>query len=181
MKLLIIILSLILLRAGNGFAQNNSEVFPEQVSIDHNEAVQSHSRDYVLMISVPEPSRHPAYNGMGHIAAISQTGSENITKLNQTGFSHFAEIILTGDLNEIWSDQRGKYNQLYINLTGDHNRITSFQEGEQNSIWLQETASGTHWNFEQLGNHHEIEIIGSGIPMNIRQTGYGESFMVNGR
>ncbi len=181
MKRLIIIVSIVLLGAGAGIAQNNSEVFPEQVSIDHNEAVQSYSRDYVLMTSVANTPNHPAYNGKGHIAAISQFGSDNNAAINQAGVSHFAEIILTGDANEVWSDQRGRGNQLFIDLTGDRNRITSLQKGNRNSIWLQETATGTQWSFEQLGSNHEIEIIGSGIPMTIRQTGYGESFMVDGR
>ena len=94
--------------------QNNNRdvnVFPEQVSIDHNEAVERFSRDLTLILTkqlTGAEALNDAVNSADQVAIIDQFGDNNVAEIFQSGFGNFAKIDIKGNRNNATIDSGWK-------------------------------------------------------------------------
>jgi hypothetical protein len=156
----------------------NREVFPSQVSIDHNDAVRSFSQDFVTAFTTGSLQFDEGARTANHIAIINQFGTGNTALLEQYGLSNMASINMFGNFNFASLIQDGINNVSNIHLIGDHNRITGLQIGESNRLDILFEGSGFDRRFEQIGDNHSIEMTGEGIPLSITQTGNGTNLII---
>lgn len=182
MKTLAHIIILLLLGFANAFSQNSArEVFPEQVSIDHNEAVRGFSGDYVTMNPAAVRPGDDVAESRENTAIITMRGMENMVMLEQTGSLNRSIVSVTGANNEIKYSQDGFANTQSINIAGDQNFITGWQEGNYNHIGLNYSGSGVEQRFQQNGMNQSIEFNGVGIPISVSQSGDGARVIIENR
>ncbi len=179
MKTLLTIVILIFLGTSTSFSQSvDREIFPEQVSIDHNQAVKSFSGDYVTMSasSLSENDEPPEVTVQ--TAIVNQFGMENMVLLNQTGELNYANITTEGSFNHVDWSQIGLRNWVSVELTGNQNRITGEQRGDFNQLRLNYEGDGLDQSFLQDGNYQTLEFNGVGTPMTVTQTGDGATVII---
>lgn len=159
-------------------ADRNREVFPSQVSIEHNSAVKSFSQDFVTAFTIGNLQSDEVVSGANQIAIINQFGTGNTALLEQFGMSNMATISLIGNFNFTELKQVGSNNISNIHLIGDNNRMTGLQDGESNRLDILFEGSDLSREFVQIGDNHSIEITGKGIPISITQTGNGTNLII---
>ncbi len=178
MKTLLTIVVLIFL-ASSALSQSvDREIFPEQVSIEHNQAVKSFSGDYVTMSasSLSENEKPPEVSVQ--TAIVTQIGMENMVLLSQTGDLNYANISTVGDNNRVDWSQVGMRNWVSLELIGDQNRITGEQRGDFNQLRLNYEGDGLEQSFLQDGDYQILEFNGVGIPMTVTQRGDGATVII---
>jgi len=185
MKTLInILLVLFLFTITDGLAQEKerkADIFPDQVSIEHNEAVQRFSRDFVTSLADRREGTqalNDAVNGANQVAIINQFGLGNAASIFQTGFGNFASINLVGLDNEAAIYQRGDDNESRINLIGINNELSILQDGSNNTFNVDFLGAGLNQDVSQVGNNLSIQTRGIGIPLRIEQTGQGAGIII---
>ncbi len=182
MKTLIAIIVFVLTGAVGAYAQNvDREVFPEQVSIEHNQAVKSFSRDFVITLPIFTPEIRDLPDVDRQTAMITQTGADNTVTLEQTGALNFANIATIGNNNTVDWSQIGMRNWVKVELIGDDNTIDGDQFGRGNQLNLNYTGDGLNQSFLQVGNSHYLEFNGVGIPMSVTQRGNGAAIIIENR
>jgi len=179
MKTLLTIVVLIFLAANTSFSQSvDREIFPEQVSIDHNQAVKSFSGDYVTMSASSLTDKEKPPEVSVQTAIVRQIGMENMVMLNQAGELNYANISTEGHFNHVDWSQIGIRNWVSVKLTGDHNRVIGEQRGDFNQLRLNYEGDGLDQSFLQNGNYQTLEFNGVGIPMSVTQTGDGATVII---
>ena len=182
MKTLInILLILFLFTMTEGMAQEKNrevDVFPDQVSIEHNEAVQRFSRDFVTSLADRREGNqalNDAVNGANQVAIINQFGFDNTASIIQTGFGNFAKIHIKGNRNNARIDQDGNNNRALLNIFANDNDISLLQDGSNNTF---NSDAGLNHDVSQIGNNLSIQTRGIGIPLRIEQTGQGAGIII---
>ncbi len=182
MKTLAIIILAVLLGTMGVHAQNvDREVFPEQVSIEHNQAVRSFSSDFVITLPAFSPEIRELPTVDRQTAMLTQMGDMNNTALSQRGAQNYAELVTIGDRNKVGWSQVGTGNWVKLDLTGDDNNIDGTQFGSDNRLNLIHTGNGINQSYEQIGNSHFLEVSGVGIPMSVTQRGNGAALIIENR
>jgi hypothetical protein len=153
---------------------SNKEVYPEQVSIEHNEAVKKFSKDYVLtrpgFLSVGETS--PSALGLSNLAEINVLGSENIITLKQLGTGLVGYMDIKGDLNEASIFQKGTNLESILQIQGNANQFDLLQEGVDLANNFEIIGSGMSFDAVQTNTGFELNQTGVGaIPLSIEQIG----------
>ncbi|MBP3191740.1 hypothetical protein [Natronogracilivirga saccharolytica] len=182
MKTLAIISAFLLTGYTSVLSQNSErEVFPEQVSIDHNEAVRGFSGDFVTMNPTAGRTDEDLPETSQNTAIISLIGMENMVMLEQIGSMNRAALSINGDGNDAEFTQNGIGNTASVNVVGSDNFIRGWQEGNYNHIGLNYEGSGTQQQVQQLGNHQSAEFNGVGMPLTITQSGDGARVIIENR
>jgi len=182
MKTLLTIVILILVGMSPAISQSvDREIFPEQVSIDHNQAVKSFSGDFVIMESAAETDSRELPEVTVQTAIVTQIGMENLVNLSQSGELNYANISTIGDNNHVDWSQVGMRNWVSVNLNGNFNRVDGVQSGNYNQLRLEYEGDGLDQSFLQDGDHQFLEFIGVGIPMTVTQRGDGATLIIENR
>ena len=161
--------------------QNNKRdvnVFPEQVSIDHNEAVERFSRDLTLILTkqlTGAEALNDAVNSADQVAIIDQFGDNNVAEIFQSGFGNFAKIDIKGNRNNASIEQDGNNNRALLNIFANDNDISLLQDGSNNTF---NSDAGLNHDVSQIGNNLSIQTRGIGIPLRIEQTGQGAGIII---
>jgi len=161
-------------------SQNPGEVFIQQASFDHNDAVKQFTGDFVTMFKMD----FDAFDDSGensNTAIVNQYGNGNTSGITQNGWGNKALVNLLGDNNTTGLLQQGSDNQFILNLEGNDNTLTGTQQGSQNKLRMDLIGSGSNQTFTQMGNNLTIELIDNGtggVPMQIEQRGDGASVTV---
>lgn len=182
MKPLLTIVILILVGMSPAVSQSvDREIFPEQVSIDHNQAVKSFSGDYVTMSVSTRSEDHKPPEVTVQTAIVTQIGMENMVMLNQTGELNYANVTTRGNFNEVEWIQDGRRNWVSVKLIGDNNNIIGEQRGDFNELRVNYEGDGLDKSFLQDGNHQFLEFSGRPIPMTVTQRGDGATVIIENR
>ncbi|MCC5925868.1 MAG: hypothetical protein JJU41_04840 [Bacteroidetes bacterium] len=164
-------------------AQNNSrEVFPEQVSIEHNEAVRSFSGDFVTAHNVgsAQGSTMANMSGMtGNMSFLNILGMMNFVDASQNGNANLFSLTIEGDENTAGITQRGSGNEAQIQLIGNNNTLNTLQHGRSNLLNMNIFSNGLMHNTQQIGNANQIMIQGEQrTPLQIEQRGNGIGIVI---
>ncbi len=165
-------------------SQNPSEVFIQQVNVEHNEAVIQFTGDFTTAFSgVMSLDSFDEYDSEGNVAIINQFGDNNISTLTQNGIGNMARFNIFGNLNTTSLEQNGSGNQFILNLEGDNNRIGGVQSGSENQVRIDLTGSGfPNQTFTQNGTNLSLQFFdngtGVGVPLQIEQRGNGASVII---
>lgn len=151
----------------------NREVFPRQVSIEHNQAVRTFSRDFATAFSnnfiATKPDR--AFADFSQLSAINILGDANYASLLQKGFNNAGIINIRGNRNEAKVKQQGQYLFSIVNLLGDDNQLTMNQQGVGQISYLQLMGSGINFDAFQSSSGMKLIQSGTGIPLIIQHRG----------
>ena len=179
MKTLLTIVILIFLGTSASFSQSvDREIFPEQVSIEHNQAVKSFSGDFVTMSASTLSENNEPPEVSVQTAIVNQFGMENMVLLNQSGELNYASITTEGNFNEVDWSQIGMRNWVSIKLDGSNYDVTGKQNGNYNELRLDYEGAGVEQSFLQDGNHLFLEFSGVPIPMTVTQNGDGATVII---
>lgn len=154
------------------------EIFPEQVSIDHNQAVKSFSGDFVTMSASTLSENNEPPEVSVQTAIVNQFGMENMVLLKQSGELNYANITTRGDLNEVEWIQDGMRNWVSIKLDGTNYDVTGKQDGNYNELRLDYEGAGVEQSFLQDGNRLFLEFSGVPTPMTVTQRGDGAAIII---
>jgi hypothetical protein len=161
-------------------AKNPGEVFIQQATFDHNDAVKQFTGDFVTMFEMD----FDAFDESGensNTAIVNQYGNNNTTGITQNGWGNKALVNLLGDYNTTGLEQSGSDNQFILNLEGSNNSVTGQQRGSQNSLRLDLIGTLNNQTFSQIGNNLTLELVdngSSGVPLQIEQRGDGATVRV---
>ena len=182
MKPLLTIMTLFLVGMNSAISQSvDREIFPEQVSIEHNQAVKSFSGDFVTMSASTRSENEKPPEVSVQTAIVTQFGMENMVLLNQTGELNYANITTNGNFNYVDWSQLGTRNWVSLELIGDQNRITGEQRGDYNQLILNYEGDRAEQSLVQEGNYQFLEFNGVGVPMSVTQTGDGATLIIDNR
>lgn len=182
MKSLLTIVLLLIVGMSSAFSQNvDREIFPEQVSIEHNQAVKSFSGDYVTMSVSTRSEDHKPPEVSVQTAIVTQIGMENMVTLNQTGELNYADITTDGNFNTVEWLQDGRRNWVSIVLDGSSYEIDGLQDGNYNEVRMNYQGDGFKQTILQEGNHQFLEFTGRPIPMTVTQRGDGATVIIENR
>jgi hypothetical protein len=183
MKGLILLITLGLtcvFQAGAQTSQNPGEVFIQQASFDHNDAVKRFTGDFTTMFDMDFDSFSES-SEYSNTAILNQYGNNNQSSVAQNGWGNKALINLLGDNNSTGIVQNGSDNQFVLNLEGSNNSVSGEQVGSQNRLRLDLIGTLNNQSFTQIGNNLTVELMDNGsggIPMQIEQRGDGASVMI---
>lgn len=157
-------------------AQNPGEVFIQQANVEHNEAVQQFTSDFVTAFSMDFDS-FDEFDVNANVGIVNQFGSGNSSFLLQTGIGNMARLNILGDENTADVLQSGNSNQFILNLEGGFNALSSEQVGDENRLRLDFIGTAHNQQFFQNGNGLSMEVFesgnGGGVPIIIEQNGNG--------
>lgn len=173
MKVLLLPLLIYGLCITKAYGQEVKEVYPKQASIEHNDAVQSFSKDFSLTLpGFPSSSNFQTPGEFNNIASINVLGSENITVLNQMGYDITGLINVLGNQNRATLSQEGSDLHSVLNIEGDYNNLDLIQQGTGLQNYLQIHGSGSNFDVYQNNMGTEFSQTGMGsIPLSIQHTG----------
>lgn len=154
--------------------ESDREVYPEQVSIEHNEAVKNFSSDFVSSFPTTGLFDNSALTllGVNNLAALNVQGSENLTVLNQQGYGIFGGINILGDSNKASLSQSGSDLMSILDIRGDYNIFDMTQQGIglKNIVFV--LGSGLQFDALHTNAGFELNQVGAGsIPLSIEQKG----------
>ena len=182
MKPLLTIVLLLLLGMNSAFSQSvDREIFPEQVSIDHNQAVKSFSGDFVTMSASTLSENNVPPEVSVQTAIVNQIGMENMVLLNQSGELNYASITTAGNSNQVDWSQLGMRNWVSIKLDGSNYDIEGIQKGDFNELRLDYEGAGVKQSFLQDGNHLLLQYSGVPTPMEVTQRGDRAAIIIENR
>jgi hypothetical protein len=156
MKKYLSLFVLIVLGLTNVHAQTlHQEVYPQQSSIEHNQAVRTFSQRYVSGIGMQSTlSRELAsLSGAQNHTELTILGSENSTWIIQSGSGLLAQLSITGDANQAKLSQQGTDLQAQIDIVGNANLFDLLQDG--------------------IGLQHSLQLLGDGLQYQAIQTNQG--------
>lgn len=156
-------------------AQNSDrEVYPRQVSIEHNEAVKNFSTDFI--------TAYPAGSALANLKEISEgtslfssinmIGNDNLALLLQKGYNTASIINIFGNANVATINQRGYDLLSILNIKGNSNQFNMVQQGSglDSEIYV----LGSEMNISAFQNHKGMNLIQRGagvIPLSIHHSG----------
>jgi len=178
MKTIITLIVLVSISLGAQAQERESEIYPEQVSIDHNSAVQQFSRQFVSTLGMSGANLHAETSDLNNIISVGISGSDNITDLNQSGLQNLISLTIFGNRNETFMSQDGDNNTAVVLFDGDDNSLGLTQEGSFNRYFNFRQGNGHQDQVLQSGNHLMLEISGDGLPVSIEQYGNGAGAVV---
>ncbi|MDZ7691748.1 MAG: curlin repeat-containing protein [Balneolaceae bacterium] len=150
-----------------------AEVYPEQVSINHNDAVKSFSRDFVTTLSRRNSANMFGSNfDISNMAAINVWGDGNTAFFNQQGAGLLGAINVFGDENQASLSQSGSNLVSILTISGDYNHFDMTQQGVglNNALFL--IGSGLNFDAVQTNSGFELRQGGqTSIPISIQHTG----------
>lgn len=167
-------------------AQNPSEVFIQQANVEHNEAVQQFTGDFITAFSGQMAlDSFEEYDADINVAIVNQFGDNNISTLFQNGIGNMARINILGNRNTTGLEQDGSNNRFILNLEGSDNQIEGVQSGADNQLRMDLIGNGVttqNQSFSQTGNNLTLQLFDSGtggsIPLQIDQRGDGASVII---
>ncbi|MDZ7806589.1 MAG: curlin repeat-containing protein [Gracilimonas sp.] len=184
MKQAFILILLAGLFSVSAFAQGverEVDVFPEQVSIDHNDAVKKFSKDYVSS-GIYRSGLSSFINSImqaDQIAMINQFGNDNIASISQTGNRNEAYVTIIGDRNEAGVEQYGNDNFALLKILGDDNKYGLLQEGNDNRFVGGIFTNGYQNNYTQSGSGLSFTLQGpNSMGLMIEQIGQGFDLII---
>jgi hypothetical protein len=183
MKKLIILMVLISISLGVQAQDRQPDIYPEQVSIDHNSAVQQFSRQFISSFAGngAVAQSGSALSGFTNLVTIMNYGSENLSELNQTGLQNLISLTIFGDRNQTTITQDGSFNSAVVLFDGNENNLGLTQEGSFNRYFNFRLGNGLQDQVLQSGNNLFLEISGDGLPVTIEQYGDGAEAAVTTR
>jgi len=163
--------------------QNPSEVFIQQATFDHNDAVKQFTGDFVTIFgSEMDLDSFDQFDTDANVAIVNQFGDNNISTLIQNGIGNMARINILGNRNTTGLEQDGNSNRFILNLEGSDNQISGLQSGDDNQLRMDLIGSGfPNQTFSQTGNNLTLQLFDSGnggVPMQIEQRGNGASVII---
>lgn len=170
MKPLLLTILLISLLALSATAQNaDREVYPQQASINHNDAVKSFSTDYIFAFA---NNMQGLTAGIGNTAGVYVEGSGNHTVLSQQGYGNYGIIDIDGSGNQTSMQQSGFDLLSILSIEGNANEFDMMQEGSGLQNYLKIYGSGSNFEAQQNNAGMNFRQSGNGaIPLSIQQTG----------
>jgi len=172
----LLLTALITILAGSlALAQTQrEEIYPQQASIKHNQAVKKFSRDYVTLFANSSllGNLQQGIMDVNQMAKIGIYGNENTAYLEQNGNWNIGLINIEGNNNEASLNQQG--NRLYsnLNLIGDYNKLDVLQDGTNLQNYIQLRGNNLSFNVEQTNSGLQLLQNGArSIPLRIQQTG----------
>lgn len=158
-------------------SQNPGEVFIEQASITHSDAVKQFTGEFATTLFntidiFPDKIRSD------QSTVIIQKGAGNRAFLEQDGILNTALLNLIGADNNTTLIQAGNRNSSVIKLTGSDNLVDFLQLGKDNRLEVNIIGSGLNQQFEQFGNNHAMQVSGIGLPIQVSQAGNGVSVII---
>jgi len=179
MKIIITFTILLLVLSLSDIAAQSNEVFPPQISTDHNEAVQMHSQRYVTSLYDNGGFANGVGSASTNFVDIVQFGVGNITDISQNGAGNFVNLSLIGNSNRTGIFQDGNFNSATILLSGNNNEFDLLQIGDNNIYNTERNHNGARSDLViQEGDNLNINISGQGVPLNIEQRGNGASVII---
>jgi len=174
MKLIPLILALFWVTGSLCYGQKqNREVYPEQVSINHNDAVKKFSRDFVSTMHQYQGvmDMNSMMLGINNAAYVSQVGNDNTAILYQKGNGNVGIIDMEGNGNSSELNQNGNYLLSLLKLKGNYNSLDFDQSG--NRLGAMFYLEGQGLNFDAVQNESGMQLLqgGSSIPLLIRHSG----------
>ncbi len=153
---------------------SHREVYPRQVLIKHNDAVQRFSSTYAstALNGSSSAGLQPLESTSGHWALVNVTGIENTTVLTQTGYRITGIIDIYGQLNNTHMHQKGADLQSILNIRGNANQFNMTQLGTNLQSHFQ--IFGSDLNVDAVQTNEGMKLIQSGsrsIPFSIQQAG----------
>lgn len=180
-------LLLLLLLALAGFyhsvaqtSQNPGEVFIQQASFDHNDAVKQFTGDFTTMFDM-DFDAFSGFDEESNSAVVNMYGNDNRSSVGQSGWGNMAFVNILGDRNTTGLTQSGSGNQYILNLEGNDNSVTGDQVGSDNRLRMDLIGTVNNQTFTQTGNNLTLQLIDNGnggIPMQIEQQGNGASVTI---
>lgn len=150
------------------------EIYPEQASIEHNEAVKSFSGDFVSLFTNSSVLGNLQQMSMdaNQIANIQTFGDENFAMLNQMGVSNIGVINILGNENNASLEQQGDRLFSILDIRGNRNSLDMLQDGVDLQNFLQITGSGMAFDVQQTNAGLQLMQTGVGsMPMYIQRSG----------
>lgn len=161
--------------------ERDVDVFPEQVSIEHNDAVKKFSKDYVSS-GIMSSSASSFINSIlqaNQLAIINQFGNDNIASISQSGNGNQAYVTIFGDRNEAGVEQYGNDNFALLKILGNDNEYGLLQEGNDNRFVGGIFTNGYQNNYVQSGNELTFELQGpNSMGLMIEQFGQGFDLLI---
>lgn len=160
----------------------DQEVFPEQVSIDHNDAVKKFSRDFIsnsINVGTEVESLLQSLDMISQLAIVNETGNGNSVRLYQGGYNNFIVAGLEGNSNSLDVEQRGDHNAASFRIRGSYNELDLLQEGSFNTFIRSFNSNFNQGQFSQSGFGLNLQIEGqNSIPLIIEQRGQGSGILI---
>lgn len=176
MKTLLFTIALILTLATGAASQQNTkpEVYPRQVSIEHNDAVQHFSRDFVTSLY----GRNAVLNlsslmgSVNNLASVNLIGDQNTAVLSQLGSGNIGLINVIGNYNETSLTQEGNNLFAQLGIKGDNNSLEFDQSGSYNGAAFLLFGNGLDYKATQTDAGMQLfQGGGTSIPFTIQRTG----------
>lgn len=161
-------------------SQNPGEVFIQQASFDHNDAVKQFTGDFTTMFET-DFDAFSGFDEESNSAIINMYGNDNQSSVSQRGWGNKALVNILGDRNTTGLTQSGSGNQFILNLEGNDNSVIGDQVGSDNSLRMDLIGTVNNQTFMQTGNNLMLQLVDNGnggIPMQIEQRGNGASVTI---
>jgi len=161
---------------GVAIAQDaNQEVYPEQISIEHNQAVKDFSSRYVSTLTgsaLSLENLQQAAAGTNQFALINMVGDNNIATLIQTGGIGNAGLIdILGDQNKASLNQNGSDLLSILEIKGNLNQFNMDQLGSNLQKHVLIDGTGLQFDAEQTNAGFKLMQTGTSIPFTLEQNG----------
>jgi len=180
MKTLILTFSILLSTALLASAQQSTqsskpEVYPKQVSIHHNDAVQHFSRDFLTSrafgngLNLFSMMSDVNFN---NLASVNQRGNENTAVLSQVGSGNVGIINVIGNNNDTNLSQNGNNLYALLGIDGNGNSLDFSQTGSYNGAAFLLYGNGMDYKASQ--SNAGIQLMrggGTTIPFSISHSG----------
>jgi len=154
---------------------SNQEVYPEQTSIEHNQAVKDFSSRYVFTLTgsgLSLENLQQAAAGTNQFALINTVGDNNIATLIQTGGIGNAGLIdILGNQNKASLNQNGSNLLSILEIKGNLNQFNMDQLGSNLQKHVLIDGTGLQFDAEQTNAGFKLMQTGSSIPFTLEQNG----------
>lgn len=180
MKTLLLTLSIVLGTALLASAQQSSgsskpEIYPQQVSIHHNDAVQHFSRDFRTARTFGQSLNLFSLMGdvnFNNLSAVGLRGNENTAVLSQVGSGNVGIISVIGSNNDTSLSQNGNNLYALLGIDGSGNTLDFSQTGSYNGAAFLLNGNGMDYKASQTDAGMQLMRGGrTSIPFTIRHSG----------
>lgn len=160
-------------------AQENQEVYPQQASIEHNQAVKDFSREYFSAMGNNSSFNLQQLSDGTSYALVNMEGSKNNAYLSQNGYGITGLMDISGSDNQSSMYQSGANLQSILEIEGHANQFNMMQTGNNIQNHFQIYSSGTNFEVQQNNSGMQFRQSGTGsIPLSIQQTGSSRPIII---
>lgn len=171
MRTLILYLIFIGVFISAAIAQENQEIYPQQASIDHNQAVKNFSSDYMSALQNNSQLNLQQLSDGISSALINVEGNENLTVLSQQGYGIVGLIDIKGHNNQTSMQQNGSNLLSVLEIEGHSNKFDMKQTGNNLQNYFQIFSSDANFELQQNNSGMQFRQSGTGtIPLSIQQS-----------